>query len=200
MPPRDPRASPQLSASSCRGRTPADTMTMSTSRTLSSPSSLILMPVTPLSPLTTSSTLTPQWTTGPNACTLALSMPPASASSCTGIRCGAISRMCVSSFKSYAAFAASKPSKPPPMTAAFLDLIARSIMAKRSSKVLYTKTPLVSVVMPGVGGTKGLLPVAITRSSYVTDPASPVLDAYSTFLAVRSILVACPKIKFTPLS
>ncbi|MNR28669.1 hypothetical protein D3C85_1460040 [compost metagenome] len=87
-------------------------------------------------------------------------------SNCLGIKRGANSTTCGLRPKSRTAFAASRPNKPPPKTAASVApfcfiFFAYPIIASKSSIVLYTKTPSFST--PSIGGTNAEDPVARTK-------------------------------------
>jgi hypothetical protein len=60
-------------------------------------------------------------------------------------------------------FAASSPSRPPPITTAFLHVLAATSIFSTSSMLRYASTPGRS--MPGIGSMIGLEPVAISKRS-----------------------------------
>mmetsp|Transcript_42368 Transcript_42368/g.87115 ORF Transcript_42368/g.87115 Transcript_42368/m.87115 type:complete len:210 (+) Transcript_42368:331-960(+) len=188
-PPRPPSSRPQPRASSSRGRTPQETTTMSTSKMMGSvsPLGMNFKPLTlPPSSRTASWILAPLCTWMPRLLIFPSNALPASWLSCVGMRYGAISTTWLSISRSYTAFAASRPKRPPPITAARLDFFAAAMSASRSSIVLYTKTPsgrdagssghwgffFSGKTKPGVGGTKQKLPVQSTRMSYFKESAS----------------------------
>jgi len=100
MPPRPPSSMPASFASSSLGRTPAETQIMPASITLSTPPSEILRPMTPSGPTRTSSGFVAVCTLTFNCSTLPFNIAPPTGSTCTGMRCGAISTMSISKPKS----------------------------------------------------------------------------------------------------
>mmetsp|Transcript_13311 Transcript_13311/g.24489 ORF Transcript_13311/g.24489 Transcript_13311/m.24489 type:complete len:208 (+) Transcript_13311:396-1019(+) len=135
MPPRWPISRPHCRASSSRGLMPHDTTTKSTSSLDLCPSSSSATASTPSQPHDTSSNLTSVCTSTPRASTFSLSRSPATRSTCATMSCGATSSTCVRKPKFTRAFAASKPNKPPPITAADLLDFARCKIALTSSMV-----------------------------------------------------------------
>src|SRR5437667_282125 len=114
-------------ASSSRGRMPAETTTMSTTR--SSPAAK-RRPVTASVPRIACVCI-PVWTCTPSAAIFRRSTSPPAASTWRGMSRGANSTTCTSRPRSWTAFAASRPRSPPPMTAARR---ARALQARIASK------------------------------------------------------------------
>ncbi|MNI48487.1 hypothetical protein D3C73_1030530 [compost metagenome] len=132
IPPRGPTSIPQAFASSSRGLIPADITSMSASNTVSSVNfNAVILP----SPSILEVFLF-KWICKPRSVNFDFSISLPAASICLGIRRGANSMILVLSIpKSISAFAASKPSKPPPITEAVFAFFAYSLIRSRSSRV-----------------------------------------------------------------
>ncbi len=132
MPPRGPVARPALRPRSSRGRMPAEKTIMSTGR--SRPSANPSARTTPSS-ATTDCVWAPTWILTPRASTRRRRAAPPRSSTWTGMSRGAISTTCVSRPSRRSAWAASSPSRPPPMTAPTFDRLAHASICIRSSIV-----------------------------------------------------------------
>ena len=132
IPPRSPNSRPLWRASSSRGRIPAENRMISVSSSAPSPNFMTWLAFAP-----SSIDDVAFWvcTFTPRSSILERNTRPPRSSICTAIRRGANSTTWVSRFRSRRAFAASSPSKPPPITTPVFAFRLAARMASRSSMV-----------------------------------------------------------------
>ncbi len=166
MPPEGPSSIPAAFARPVWGRTPVDMRTIW--HCISSPSTIT--PRTLPSPsLRTSLTAEPQMTLAPRSIRWLWTSCAMSGSRMRGSTYGSSSTTVTFMPREMRAEPTSRPMAPAPtMTASFTSSM-HSAMRCASSIVLSTHT--FSASTPGMGGTKGYEPVAITRVSYSMVPA-----------------------------